>query len=342
MQIYILIIFVLSCLFSYLYFLKESKPQQIIIFLILGILIFIICVLRDESNVRDYGAYLEMFKYKTDSVEISFNLLRNLIIRYFSGNVTYLFWIYAIIGILLKLYSIYKLSTNIILSFVIYVSYIYIVQDLTAIRVGASTSFLLLSIPYAINRNLIKFLLMALLATFFHSSAFIVIFLWFLNPKDIKPYYYIIILILSYFLIPILSDTLNKFQSYLPIYLQNKILSYEIYDNTEINIFNFWQIIRVILTIYFLLNASNLFKKNENSILLVKIYFLSTISYIMLSFNPAYAGRISEIFIVVDILLLPQILLTVRPKFKLICNLFILIVAFSYLYLNLFYLNLIN
>ncbi|WP_294319016.1 EpsG family protein [uncultured Chryseobacterium sp.] len=340
MDVYILIVFILSCLFSFIFL---RKPRfQIGIFILLGFILFIICITRNEINVRDYDAYLSMFRYKTDMVEVSFNLIRDFVIKYLSGDVFYLFFIYAIIGLVLKLYCIYKFSTNIILSLIIYLSYLYIVQDLTAIRIGAATSFVLLSLPHLVNRNLKKFLLCAILATIFHSSAFVVFFLWFLNSKYIKPGYYIAILILSYFIIPIVSQNLSLFQHYFPIYLQSKLLAYETFENTEINIFNVWQLARVILTIFFLLIASNLYKKNKYSILLVKIYFLATVTYVLLSFNPAFAGRISEIFMIADIILLPQLLLIANPKFKFITNIIVLLIAGSYLYLNLYYLKLIN
>ena len=80
-------------------------------------------------------------------------------------------------------------------------------------------------------------------------------------------------------------------------------------------------------------------KYNKYSFLLIKIYIVSISSYYILSFNPAFAGRINDMFGIVEIILFPMIMFLFKPK--IFPKLLILCMASMFIFLNLYYLKII-
>ena len=256
-------------------------------FVSIGILFFIIVAFRGQGVDRDYQNYIKFFDdYKKLSllrVEPSFIFFAWLVKNVFFNEVVFIFFLYALIGISVKLYAIKELSHFWLLSLVIYVSYSFTLHDMTQIRVGGSVAFILLSIKPLYERKLFLFLILALLACSFHYSAIFVFFLWFLNPNKINGFIWGGLLILS-FVLALLHIYATVLVGFIPIKaIFNKFLAYLTQEGGEMNILNSWQLLRCFLSFLLLWKVNVIQKHNKYAILTIKIYVLSASIYFLLS-----------------------------------------------------------
>lgn len=89
---------------------------------------------------------------------------------------------------------IYKYSSNVIISILVYFAFGYFSYSLGIFRQMIAGSIILCSLTFIFERKIIKFLLMVLLASLFHSTALIVIPLYFIYKINYKAIYFISIL----------------------------------------------------------------------------------------------------------------------------------------------------
>jgi hypothetical protein len=163
----------------------NTKLVYNLFFILCGILLMVIAAFRGDGD-SDYSGYIEMFNRQDFFVvEPTFTLISYIVRTFLGGNVIYLFIIYAILGVTIKLFAIKQLSELWFLSVVIYVSNFFILHEMTQIRAGVASAFLLLCVKPIYERNGKMFLLFTTIACLFHYSAIIILPLWFLttNPK---------------------------------------------------------------------------------------------------------------------------------------------------------------
>src|ERR1035437_6597405 len=136
--------------------------------------------------------------------------------------------------------------------FIIYFSFYFFLHELTQIRAGVASAFILMSIPYIYEKNPKKFFLYAGAAAVFHFSALVLLPFYFLKRDKIHTWYF--------FLIPFgyLLHFLNVNLASLIQLINIDIINYKyvLYthnvENQKINIFNVLMISRYILCGLFL------------------------------------------------------------------------------------------
>lgn len=333
----LLIIFIILSIISIIPNLNNTIKKNILY--VFGFILIILAGFRGENVDRDYNSYLQAFYEELNILEPTFYMISSFTKMIFGNNVVFLFLIYSTLSISIKIYSIKLYSTNVILSLLIYFSYLFIIQDLTQIRAAVASSFLFLLIKPLYNRNYLKILLFSFCAILFHySSALIVVILLFLNPHKINKWFYIIAIFMAYFLQPYviyLYYRIPDLITFMPI--QFKLYAYEYDNGAFLNIFNTWQVMRCFLSIIFLYNVDRLTKVSNYSILFIKLYSLSSILFVILSFNPSFSGRISDLLMISDIILLPMLINILNFKPIMINNIIIIIIAFTYFFMNVYY-----
>lgn len=309
-------------------------------FFFFGVILFLIAGFRGENVDRDYSIYVRQFNIYKDTwfgnYELSFKVISVIVKDIFNSNFTILIIIYAILGVSTKMLAIKQLSEFWGLSILIYLSYLFTLHEMTQIRAGVSAGFMMLSIKPLFEKRNIRFFFIVGLAIIFHYSAIIALFFWFLNTRRINKYLYLSLIPISYvihYLTIINSDFILKFLSYGPIL--KKFLAYQYMNNSYINVFNSWQLLKIGLAVIFLFNIDSIFKKNKYGILLVKLFVFSICTYVLLAFNPAYASRLSDLFAISDIILIPCFLYFVKPEVY--AKLIVIFIGFTFLFLNLFY-----
>ena len=209
---------------------------------------------------------------------------------------------------------------------------------MTQIRIRAALSIFFFSFPYLLKRDYKFFFLFVSISFCFHFSTIILAPLVLLNSQKINKSHLLIFLFLS-ILVTFFSNAflINFFETFDFLFFQNKIMAYAENNNAELNIFNFWIILRISFSLLLLLKIDYLFKYNKYSILLLKIYFLSICFYYIFSFNPVFASRINDILGIVEILLFPSILYIIKPKY--IAKSLLIVYSAFFLYLNLFHIG---
>lgn len=321
-----------------LFFSVEISENKIIIFLNFAFLLIIFAGFRDGNSVRDYLNYIQLFKYPDEYIEPTFNIISYIVKLLFYGNVVYLFLIYSFLGVSLKFYAIKQLSPFFFLSVIIYLSHYYILHDLTQIRVGVASGFLLMCIKPLYERNFKLFFTFLFIAILFHYSAIVLLPLWFINKDNLNKFYYyllipmgIIIYILKINLI--LELPIPILQEKIAIY--KELQEFDVDGFNEINVFNSLYILRCLIYYFLLYYSNNIIHSNKYFIILIKIYAFSLFSLPAFSVMPVIAFRIGELFGIVEVILMPMIFYTIKEK--LFPKFVVVSISFAILLFNIFY-----
>lgn len=210
MSIYVGLLIIIIYISVLLKVMKLSNNNLVYTWII-GLILFIISVLRHSSVGTDLHVYIRRF-YEVHESEFSglsrFNelwgfeygyLYFSRIISSFLANDRLLIFIVGFIIIFIFSYFFYKYSQMIWLSFFLFISLMFFGTSLNLLRLFIAVSICLISIKYIINRNLIKFLLLVVIAYLFHTSAIIFVLLYPLSKVKISIRYLSILFVLGVF-----------------------------------------------------------------------------------------------------------------------------------------------
>ncbi len=277
-----------------------------------------ICVagFRTENSDKDYGEYVNMYKYINENVDILTEFTFVWIAK-LSQSTTILFIIYAILGVSLKFIAIKQLTKLWFLSVMIYCSYFFLLHDFTQIRVAVSSGLLLLCIKPIYHRDWKRFLIYSTIAISFHYSAIIILPLWILGSKPRRS-----ILALSVpFGYLIYFSGIDLIAS-IPIpYVQEKLAIYqkmqELGDDawSSINVFNLVFLVKIVLFYLFILKYELIALQNKYFPILIKIQAISIMSFTIFAQMPILGFRINELFGIVEIITLPFLYYLFSPRF---------------------------
>lgn len=308
----------------------------------MGLVFFILAAFRDGAD-RDYLSYESAFIDPNQNsilfIEPSFLIISGLVKFCFQSNVIFLFGIYAFLGVSLKFFGIKQLSNLYFFSILIYLSNYFILHEMTQIRSGVATGILLISIKPMFNRNLLGFLLLVILAFFFHYSSILFLPFYLLSSEKINSFIYSFSLILTYLL-----HFLNIHFSSLLSLFHSEALSYklDIYKHnllSEVHVLNPIQVFRVCLGLFLLWKKDLIIEHNKYFFLLLKIYFFGLCSLVAFADLSAFADRTSELFMVVEVILFPMIIYTIKES---VFAFFLSIsISLVWMCINLFYLQML-
>lgn len=324
---YFIFVFIGFLLFVSPYF----KIRQTFSLFIIAVLLILVAGLRHPGVDGDSETYIDVFNnfgspanyFKEYNVvsffEPAYYLIPSIIGITLGLNYVWVFLTFAIISISLKFVAITRLTHFALLSVLVYYSHFFILHDMTQIRTGVASAIILLSIPEIQKRNFVKFLLLITLGFLFHYSTIIFLPVFFLSSTKINKKFYLTLLFVPYILHFFKFNILSFLQLFKlgfisdKIQLYNDLLEADIF--TDINIFNILFVVQLICCTVFILKSDLLFKKNKHALLLVKIYCIAAASFVLFSNVPVLAFRISELFGIVQIIVMPFILYIVKPKY---------------------------
>lgn len=195
------------------------------------LLLFGVSALRLNVG-NDYAKYVEFFhlircKLDTDTVvptEFGFNLIC-LLIYFISGkteNYLLMFAFFAFMTIFLFLKAMYKQADSFGFTFFLFMTLGYYFQTFSTVRYYLALAMAVVSIPYVMKKQWIKFVLLCLVGATIHKSMLVVIPLYFLAQIKWKKIYVVLAgLVAASFLI---------FQNY---YMEIFLKVYPTYEETE-------------------------------------------------------------------------------------------------------------
>ena len=232
-------------------------------------LLFVAILLIFLAGLRPVGLDRDSIMYETElltqfhtinwfSKEPTFWLIQQLNLNFFYGMSTPFFFIYAITGVFIKYLVINKISPFPFLSFIVYISFFYIIHEMTQIRAGVATAFVFWSMHDVINNKVKFFLAKIFFATMFHASAIFFVFLYFIRPslnfKDVILYTFLPIIGIAVMYLNILNEFFLFSSSYLPGFLSYKVELYYDLANAgkmeEASPINIGNIVFIILTYF--------------------------------------------------------------------------------------------
>lgn len=174
MYIYLFALFLVVALLSLVEEHIDRPQRQYIVWGMLVVMVMA-ATLKDVSTVADSGAYERMF-YDNDNplyviaTEPTYIYLSRLILI-FGGGIACLFFVYAILSIPLKMWTISKMTPFFFSALVIYIPVYYELHDLVQIRAAVAGAFLLLSIYFYANKQYKPLVLAYVAAVLFHYSS---------------------------------------------------------------------------------------------------------------------------------------------------------------------------
>lgn len=345
MMVYIVIL--LYILFS-IFVIFDSKLSNIFrsnnisSYIVWGILTCIATFRPD--GMPDYESYYNFFTIGGSSrFEIGFVSYIEFF-KLLSPNPTFLFAMVAMMSIGIKLSIIRKLTNAFWLSLIIYLPGIFILHDMIQIRAAVASGLLLWATKYIYDRDLGKFLITSIIAILFHNSALLILPLWFITCNKSHKLLYILLIPIAYAL-TIGGITIGHLAELIPI--EAIRLSWQMYQismendiGTNINIYNSLHILRCIMCLFLLWNIDRISRYSKIAVLWVKIYVLSLALFVLMSDIPVIAFRVSELYQIVEILLIPTIILI--PRYRSIGKYIGISFGFCILYINIFYTQLIS
>jgi hypothetical protein len=85
--------------------------------------------------------------------------------------------------------------------------------------------------------------------------------------------------------------------------------------NKTINLFNYVHLSRCLLAFLFLWKWRLIAETNPYSIILTKIYVIAIFIFVAFANIPAISSRISELLMIVEIILIPYLIIILKPKY---------------------------
>ncbi|MCU7615074.1 EpsG family protein [Chryseobacterium sp. GMJ5] len=344
----ILLLFILFTIVSIFFIIDtKNKVVSISIIIVLAILLILTAGFRDKDIDNDYYIYFD--KWRTNNmkadVEYSFILIKDIIKNHFNLSFIYLLLTYATLGVVAKLHGIKKLSPFLYGSILIYLSHYYILHEITQIRIGVATGFLLISFYYKSKNDYVNFFVFMIIAIFFHQSSSMALFLILVNntKKNLKPYL---------FLVPagyLLYFSNTYFNLSIPIpYFQSKIEVYKeateagFIEDSTINVFNILFLLRIAILYLLVYFEDRISIHLPSFFFLIKTYAISLFTFLFFSDIPVFAFRIQELFGVVEIILFPSIIFIFSARFMWIGKLIVWCLALGLLLIDIYYIKLVS
>lgn len=302
-------------------FFEDEKLRENRWIVISFAVILTVCVaFRPEGVDKDYLSYLGYYYNPTSSMasltEPSFLLICS-VARFFNQPI-FIFIIYALLAIPLKVYAITRISPFWFMSFLVWFTHLCMIQEMTQIRVAVASAIYLYSIPFLIDGKKLLFAICVLVAIFFHYSAMFLLPICLLGNKSLTKKWKILLIALPiiFYAFPVLSIELLYL---IPVpFIQEKIVVYEEIRDfggmwAEINIYNIMALGRL-FTYYMLLWKYDFIEQKFHYLpLLLKIFCYSICIYAGMSFLPVISVRAQELIGVIDFIAIPLLAMVVRP-----------------------------
>lgn len=344
---YVAIYLSIMVIVAFLGFAESDEDEGVVLkrkYIIFGIIVLILTLLAGlrpigiDKDAENYVNYFNGTIPDDFEVELSFSVM-TAISKFIADTPIVLFLLYAIMAIPLKGFAVTRLSKFVFVSLLVWMSNFFLLQDVTQIRAAVSTAFFLMGLYFYLQKQWPVFIIFIAVAMFFHTSAVLLLIVLFFSNKPLSNLgrWLLAVLPLVGIAMAILKIDLIV---YMPIgYVQDKIEIYEKLRDTgimgdEINVLNVVFLLRM-MTYYFLLWKYKVVEEQGKYVsLLLKLYMFSLFFFTALAFFPVAAFRVSELFGVVEIVLLPCVIYAFEQKFA--GKLFITIYAFAYVIYNIF------
>ena len=299
------------------------KRYRFFLYILMGFVMVLIAGLREIGLDPDSENYEYSFHHYYQSTEMgmvepSFTLI-SAVLNVFTDNVHLLFLVYAFLGVTIKLYAFKKNLQCIFVPMMLYISFYFVLHEMTQIRAGVVSALFLLAVYHIAKKEKRKALLLIIVGSFFHYSSLALLPTLMFGNKDFNRKENIMIALLiplSYLIyfggismllntdIPLIGNKLAIYQQAME---KGKM-------TVNINVFDPVHLVSVMLFYYTLYFRKTITAFNENYNVVIKIVALGLFLHTSLAFLPVLALRISQLYCIVNIFLFSGIVYTFKQK----------------------------
>lgn len=265
----------------------------------------------------DYWAYIDKYHDSAKglddgTVEYSFILISKASKYLFNSFNGVLFSYAAIALMLLYFFVLFKSKVDPFI-FLVYFSFYYYLHPMTQIRAAIASICVLYSIQYISDKNPYKFILFVFLGSFFHVSALLILpFYYLLSFVEISRLKIFIALFLSLMLSILFQNLPALIEPFITgnTYIATKILMHIQTMNGGLGsrtafIYVLISICKILL-VFFLYPYVNRLEGSDSKIFIyLKLYLIANVFYISFSSFHIVAARVSELFCICEIALIP-------------------------------------
>lgn len=313
---------------TYISTLVSKKSFNIFIFIILFFMAAFISpeVSHDFQNYYN-GYYNSAVIFPEPLSRIIFNGAKEL-----GLGISVSFFVFAVISISLKIKALVRLQLPVSLFLLVYFSKLFLLLDLTQVRAGIAVAFCLLAFESYIKNKKTSTILYIFLAFLFHLSSIMFLVIFAFNRNKPRLSFWLASMLLG-FCISFINIKPYLFTLMIFMHAPANYLSY-LSDDSEfvVNPFNALALMNAALFLAFCMYNSAL--KTPVINLAFKLYGVSVISFYVFIDFPVLSFRISEFFLVYQIVLLSCFYFYINASQRWIYSTIIFIYACAQLYLT--------
>ncbi|WP_381426383.1 EpsG family protein [Sporosarcina thermotolerans] len=313
-----------------------KKNKDLIFIILISTQLILLSLLRDLNVGADTAVYVNRFHIIAQTAwerifqlsdivdfEIGFIILNKLIGIVWENESFFLAVTSSIIILSISKY-IYKNSKIVWLSFVIFIAFGFWGMSLNTLRQFIAIALILPSIKYIKSRDLIKFVIHILIASFFHISALSFLIIYPLFKMKINKFYITLVICIGV--------AVNLFSTKI-IYFLMGIFGYHLYVGRVGNGSGTGMLLMLsLIAIAALLYRRSAIRNGEDYDLYIHILIVSILLNILaLDFN--LAGRAMIYFTIHCIILIPNIIYTIKPKMDRSVGIYIVLLGAMFYYL---------
>lgn len=305
---------ILLLLISGIYFVTYKKNKKNTLFLKITIaLLTILEGFRAFSVGNDTGVYLRIFNIAND-IKWDFlyvtrfekgYLILNILLSYITNNARVLLIIVSIFINIGLYYFIKNNSNNYYLSIFMYVCLLFFYSAMNTIRQNIALTIIIIGFCLIRNRKFIPYLLTVAIASLFHFSAIIAIFLYPLYKIKFNKKNIIIILVL--FMVVLLSfSRIIKYINTSNLFMYNYSLRDEGYSLAN----SLYALTYIFMIIFCLLNKE--YEGEDNSFMLYTLLASVLINSLAIKMN--IFERLADYYSVFSIIYLPNVITAIKNE----------------------------
>lgn len=302
---------------------KYMKRAQFPVFVLLGIVLIVVAGFREIGIDPDSLNYATLYTHSynssvTEHIEYSFILIATLL-NNISDSPHAILFVYAIMGVSLKMIAFKKYSDNYILMIAIYLCYFYELHELTQIRAGVLSGCFLIAVLYIAEGKRKKAASLLFIGGLFHISAISLVPTLFLGNKPLNKK----VLFILYLSVPIgyilyFMGTSILFNADLPIIGDKLVIYQEAMEKgdsiVKLELFNPVYLLNVFIFYFLLIFHETITKNIKYAPLLLKVYSIGLVLYTSLGFLPVLSLRLSELYYIVNIYMIGSLYYTIKPR----------------------------
>lgn len=305
---------------------SSSGLVKYLYILIVAVVLVLVAGLRPIGFDRDSFNYVDSFDAFTNlpdsnylDKEPTFWLIVWLSNLISVNDSRFLFVIYAALGVLISFFSILKITPYPLLAVFCYIFLYFPLHGMTQIRAGVACAIFLSSIPDIAEKKPVSFFIKAALATMFHYSAVVIFVAFLLKPRVINVKLYILLPLIGLFFVffreqfvPFLASVALRLPGFIGYKLSVYIELLQDGVGEDINLFSIYY--TSLLAMYYFLVFNIKKFEGDCGLILIKLLGWTLFVYYFASFLPAIAVRVSELYGVVVIFIIPMLVYSVKEK----------------------------